>query len=170
MKQASDSLQTALVLRVIAIMAFPVGVVLAALFERSLLIVAGLAIGMLFVSWVERIRLLNLAGNDEPIALAGLLPGFAWRLGFLLGVFILSLGILALFRETALARSFSLTDLALLLGTIAIALTANAVSARIAVSEVGGAMAKFNAAFGGSSANDNSGAGEIIEGEVIDRD
>ncbi|MBR9808358.1 MAG: hypothetical protein GYB49_14165 [Alphaproteobacteria bacterium] len=175
MIQSSSPLKTVLILRLIALLAFPAGVVLAAILERSALMVVVLALGMLGVSWVERLRLIHLAGNDDRPDFSGLLPGLAWRTGLLAGVFILSLGILALFRDVSLARGLGLTDMVLLLAAAGVALAANRVSASIAGREMEGALAQVNAAFGTSSANDNSGRGQsgngdIIEGEVIDRD
>ena len=175
MIQSSSPLKTVLILRLVSLLAFPAGVILAAILERSALMVGVLALGMLGVSWVERLRLFRLAGSDDRPDLSGLLPGLAWRIGLLAGVFILSLGILALFRDVSLARGLGLTDLVLLLAVAGIALVANRVSASIAGREMEGALAQVNAAFGTSGANDNSGHGQpgngdIIEGEVIDRD
>ena len=175
MIQSSSPLKTVLILRLVSLLAFPAGVILAAILERSALMVGVLALGMLGVSWVERLRLLRLAGSDDRPDLSGLLPGLAWRIGLLAGVFILSLGILALFRDVSLARGLGLMDLVLLLSVAGIALVANRVSASIAGREMEGALAQVNAAFGTSGENDNSGRGQpgngdIIEGEVIDRD
>ena len=50
MNPPTNVIQTALLLRIVAILAFPVGVVIAALMERSVLMVALLAAGMLAVS------------------------------------------------------------------------------------------------------------------------
>ena len=175
MIQSSSPLKTVLILRLVALLAFPAGVVLAAIMERSALMVVVLAIGMLGVSWVERLRLIRLAGSEDRPDFSGLLPGLAWRIGLLAGVFILSLGILALFRDVSLARGLGLPDLILLLAAAGLALTANRVSASIAGREMEGALAQVNAAFGTSGANDNIGGGQpgngdIIEGEIIDRD
>ena len=57
MNQPTSLIQSALLLRIIAILIFPLGVVVAALLERSVLMVAALAAGMLLASWVERFRL-----------------------------------------------------------------------------------------------------------------
>lgn len=170
MKQPANLLQTALLLRLAAILAFPAGVVLAALMERSFLMVAVLAAGMVMVSWIERLRLFRLAGNDERPDLSGLLPGFAWRFGLLAGVFILSLGVMALFRDTALSRSFGLVDLGVLVGVTGIALIANSLSARIATDQLGTTLSHMRAGFGARGANDNAGSSDVIEGEVIHRD
>ena len=61
MSQPTNVIQTALLLRIVAILAFPVGVGVAALMERSVLMVAVLAAGMLLVSWVERWRACSLS-------------------------------------------------------------------------------------------------------------
>lgn len=174
MPQPATQIQTVLLLRAIAILAFPVGVVLAAIMERSVLMVALLAAGMLLVSWVERFRLHRLAGNEAYPAITGLLPGFAWRAGLLAGLFIVSLGVLALFRETILARGLGLEDLVLFCAVTGVALIANGISARMATHEVSGVMARMNAGFGQPGPEGPGGAGsgdgDIIEGEVIDRD
>jgi hypothetical protein len=170
--QPSNVIQTALLLRILAILAFPIGGVLAAVMERSVLMVAALAAGMLMVSWVERFRLHRLAGNEGYPAITGLLPGFAVRAGFLAGLFIVSLGVIALFRETSLARGFGVEDLGLFCAIVGIALLANAVSARMATQEVSSVMAQMNAGFTPPGAAGSAGEdpGEIIEGEIIDRD
>ena len=172
MNQPTNVIQTALLLRIIAILAFPVGVVAAALMERSILMVAALAAGMLLVSWVERFRLHRLSGNEESPAITGLLPGFAVRAGFLAGLFIVSLGVLALFRETILARGLGLADLGLFSAVTGVALLANAISARMATREVSSVMAQMNANFTppGGAGPSGEAPGDIIEGEVIDRD
>ena len=168
MRQNASPLKTALVLRLVALLAFPAGAVLAALLERSLLTVIALAMGMLLASWVERLRLMRAAGNDEQVNLTGLLPGLAWRAGILVGMFVLSLGILALFRETVLARGLSFEDFALVAVVTGIALVANGISARIATQEISTAVAAFRSASGEGGANDNTAGGEIIEGEIVD--
>ena len=172
MNPPTNVIQTALLLRIVAILAFPVGVVIAALMERSVLMVALLAAGMLAVSWVERFRLHRLSGNEGYPAITGLLPGFAVRAGFLAGLFIVSLGVLALFRETILARGLGLTDLGLFFAVAGVALLANAISARMATREVSSVMAQMNANITppGGASQAGVGPGEIIEGEVIDRD
>ena len=165
MNPPTNVIQTALLLRIVAILAFPVGVVIAALMERSVLMVALLAAGMLAVSWVERFRLHRLSGNEGYPAITGLLPGFAVRAGFLAGLFIVSLGVLALFRETILARGLGLTDLGLFSAVAGI-------SARMATREVSSVMAQMNTNITppGGASQAGEGPGEIIEGEVIDRD
>ena len=171
MPQSSSPIQTALLLRMLALIAFPAGVFVAALMERSVLTVAALAAGMLVASWVERFRLHRLAGHEGYPLVTGLLPGFAVRTGLLAGLFIICLGVLALFRETALARGFGLADAGLVCTVTAIALLANGISARIASHEMSAVMSQVNAGFA-ASRNDPAGEGngDIIEGEVIDRD
>lgn len=170
MKQTAHPLETVLLLRLVSMFAFPVGVVLAALMERSAFMVVVLAAGMLLVSWVERLRMMRLAGNDVRPDLRGLMPGFLGRFVLLAGLFVVSLGVFALFRETSLARSLSLVDLALFGAATGIALLANTVSSRIAAGEVGGVVSAFRATYGVGGANDRAGDGDVIEGEIIDRD
>jgi hypothetical protein len=102
---------------------------------------------------------------------ASLFMGFAFRLGLLIGVFVLFTGLLTLFRDTALAREIALPDLLILGGTAGLALGANEVSARIAgrqIAEVrSGLEAALRAQQGGAAV---PGDGEIIDGEIIDRD
>jgi len=169
--QPSSPIQTALLLRVLALIAFPLGVVVAALMERSVLTVAALAAGMLVTSWVERFRLHRVAGHEGYPQVTGLLPGFAIRAGLLAGLFIVCLGILALFRETALARGVGLVDAGLVCTVTGLALLANGISARIAGSQVSAVMSQFRAGFPAEeSAPAGEGPGDIIEGEVLDRD
>lgn len=170
MRQTASPLETVLLLRLVSMLVFPAGVVLAALMERSALMVAVFAAGMLLVSWIERLRMIRLAGNDVRPDSRSLLPGFLGRFVLLAGLFVVSLGVFALFRETSLARMLGLTDLGLFAGVTGIALIANSVSSRIAASEVSGVIAEFSAAYGEGGANDNAGDGEIIEGEIIDKD
>jgi hypothetical protein len=152
-------------LRLAGLLAFPFGVFLVAVMQRSPLMVAVLAAGMIGVSLVERLRLASLAGAPAPVALAPLLPGFAVRLGGLAGLFIILLGILALFRDTSLARGLGLEDAAIFFGISGFALAVNAISARIATTEMSGVLSSLNASFRNSGPASGIADGEIIEGE-----
>ena len=166
--QPSSPLQTALGLRLATLLAFPFGVVLVALMQRSALMIVLLAAAMVGVSLVERFRLARLTGTAAPVTLAGILPGFALRLGGLAGLFIVLLGILALFRDTSLARGLGLEDVAILVGVTGFALAANAISARLATTEVSSVLSTLNATFREASPGPGSADGEIIEGEFYD--
>lgn len=166
--QPASPLQTALSLRFATLLAFPFGVLLVAIMERSALMIVLLAAAMMGVSLVERLRLARLTGNPAPIALAALLPGFAVRLGGLAGLFIILLGFLALFRDTSLARGFGLADAAILIGVTGFALAANAISARIATTEVSAVMSTMNASFRDANPGADLTGGDIIEGEFHD--
>ncbi|WP_439619810.1 hypothetical protein [Hyphomonas sp.] len=168
MNKPSSPLQMALGLRLATLLAFPFGVVLVALMQRSPLMIVLLAAAMVGVSLVERMRLARLTGSSAPMSLAAILPGFAVRLGGLAGLFIVLLGVLALFRDTSLARGLGLADAAILFGVTGFVLAANAISARIATTEVGTVMSTMNASFRQASPGGNDMGGEIIEGEFHD--
>jgi hypothetical protein len=167
LNQTSSPLQTALGLRLATLLAFPFGVVLVAFMQRSALMIVLLAAAMVGVSLVERVRLARLTGSPASLSLAGILPGFAVRLGGLAGLFIVLLGILALFRDTSLARGFGLEDAAVLLGITGFAMAANAISARIATTEASSVLSALNATFGEAHPGANEADGEIIEGEIL---
>ena len=77
----------------------------------------------------------------------------------------------SLFRETALARGVGLVDAGLVFAVTGLALLANGISARIAGSQVSAVMSQFRAGFPAEeSAPAGEGPGDIIEGEVLDRD
>ena len=166
--QPSSPLQTALGRRLATLLAFPFGVVLVALMQRSALMIVLLASAMVGVSLVERFRLARLTGTAAPVTLAGILPGFAVRLGGLAGLFIVLLGILALFRDTSLARGLGLEDVAIFVGVTGFALAANAISVRLATTEVSSVLSTLNATFREASPGPGSADGEIIEGEFYD--
>lgn len=156
--------ETVLGLRFLSLIAFPVGAALLSVYQRSPLALAGLAGLMLLVSLVERRRMsVQMAGGQS------LILGFAFRLGLLVGVFVLFTGLLALFRDTALAREFGPPDLFILCGTALAALAANEVSARIAGRRIEEVRTTLNAAMRPEAGPADAG-GEIIEGEVIGGD
>lgn len=156
-------LHTALTLRLISTIAFPAGAALLSIFERSPLALAGLAGLMLVASLVERRRLLMQPGPNRSLVM-----GFGVRLGLLLGVFVAFTGVLALFRDTALARTLGLEDFLILAATTIAALVANEISARIAGRHLQEARAGLEAAMRpGPGA---PGGGPIIDGEILGRD
>jgi len=171
MTQPRATLQTALTLRLASLLAFPTGAALMAIFQRSPLALALLTAAMLAVGLYERRRMATAAGAQTAVTGASLLTGFGFRLGLLIGIFILTVGVLALFRDTSLARQLATIDLVLITLPAGIALIANEISARIAVREFSDVHARLSAAFGqpGGPASGPAGLdGEIIEGEVID--
>lgn len=169
MTQPRATLQTALTLRVVSLLAFPFGAALMAIFQRSPLALALLTGAMLAVGLYERRRMAAAAGTQTAISGASLLTGFGFRLGLLIGIFILTVGILALFRDTSLARELAGIDLALIALPAGVALAANEISARIASRELADVRSQLSAAFG-QPAGPASAEGDIIEGEIIDPD
>lgn len=172
MTQPRATLQTALGLRLASLLAFPAGAALMAIFQRSPLALALLTAAMLAVGLYERRRLAAAAGAQTAISGATVLTGFGFRLGLLIAIFVITVGVLALFRDTSLARQLELTDFALIALPAAVALAANEISARIARRELGDVQSQLTAAFGGhprGPAPPDAG-GDIIEGEIIDAD
>lgn len=164
----SNALKTVLNLRMLGIAIFPLATIATAVLERSVLMVAGLAVGMIISSTLERRRIPELRAMTTP---AMLFSGAAVRFGLLAGLFVICLGIFALFRDTALARSIGLIDLAIFAIATGISIGANEISARIAKSELSAAAPGMSAAFGrGPGGADPSSDGDIIEGELSDPD
>ncbi|HPF23363.1 MAG TPA: hypothetical protein PK417_07790 [Hyphomonas sp.] len=162
-----DALRLTLRLRLASLAAFPAAAALAAVLQRGFLVLLLLAAGMMLVSWIERIRFLRAAGETRMPDPGAFWPGFAVRTGLLLGIFIVTVGVLALFRDTSLARTFGWPDLLLAGGTTLAVYLMNLASARLAGGQAGAISAQLNAAFPspGSPANDT---GDIIEGEFTD--
>ncbi|MBY9066442.1 hypothetical protein K1X12_06005 [Hyphomonas sp. WL0036] len=162
---------TALWLRLASLLAFPFGAALMAIYQRSPLALALLTAAMLAVSLYERRRLASATGTQSLIDGASLLTGFAFRLGLLIAIFVLTVGVLALFRDTSLARELAGTDFILIALPVGIALAANEISARIARREFSAAQTEISAAFARQPEPGATDAGgEIIEGEIIDAD
>ncbi|MFN7055342.1 hypothetical protein [Hyphomonas sp.] len=155
-------------LRALSLAAFPLGAGLMALLQRSPLALSLLAAVMLAVSLYERRRLAGLAGIQPAISGAQVLLGFAFRLGLLIGVFVIVLGLSALFRDTSLSREVALLDLGLAALPAAIALGANEISARLAARSLAGLEAGPTASHHPRGYGDASGEGIVIEGEVIE--
>ena len=166
MPQPSPRLRTIVWLRLTALAAFPAGALLMAIYQRGPLSLGVLAAAMLAVSLYERRRLAAVAGAGTTVNLTSLSMGFAFRLGLLIGLFILSVGLLALFRDTSLARGLGLIDLGLTGLSAGFALAANEISARMARSDFAAVHTEITAAF----RPPGSPGGDIIEGEIIDPD
>lgn len=155
------TLKTAISLRAGSLAAFPLGAVLMAILERGWLSVAALAAAMLAVSLLERRRFGRALGIEIPSNAGTLLTGFAVRTGLLTGLFVVTLGVLALFRDTALSRALGWPDLAVIALSAGGALLANALSARLApVQSEPGQPPRRNA----------PAESVVLEGEIIDSD
>ena len=163
------SLQLALRLRLASLFAFPTAAMLAAITQRSFLILLLLAGGMMLASWIERIRLLRAAGETRMPDPGAFWPGFAARTGLLLGIFIITLGVLALFRDTSLARSFGWPDLLIAGGTTLAVYLMNLASARLAAGQANIVATQLNAARQPQS-GPGEGPDDIIEGEFTSPD
>lgn len=171
MTQPRATLQTALGLRLASLLTFPAGAALMAIFQRSPLALALLTAAMLAVGLYERRRLAAVTGVQTAISGATLLTGFGFRLGLLIAIFVITVGVLALFRDTSLARQLELVDAGLITLPVAIALAANEISARIARRELGDVHTQITAAFSqqtGSGPAAPDAGGDIIEGEIIE--
>jgi hypothetical protein len=151
------AIRDVLLLRMASLMAFPAGAVLMAILERGWLSVAALAAAMLGVSLIERRRVWQALGVEVKTGPQAMLTGLAVRTGLLTGLFVVTLGVLALFRDTALSRQLGWPDLAVIAVSTAIALGTNALSA---------AMVKVEQRNARGADPDSI----VIEGEIIDRD
>ena len=155
------ALKTALSLRAGSLLAFPAGAVLMAILERGWLSIGALAAAMLAVSLFERRRFGKALGIAIPSSARTVLTGLAVRFGLLTGLFVVTLGVLALFRDTALSRSLGRPDLLVIGLSCCAALLANALSAQLAPVR----------AVPGRAAPETAPAESIIlEGEIIDTD
>ena len=155
------ALKTAVSLRAGSLLAFPAGAVLMAILERGWLSIAALAAAMLAVSLFERRRIAKALGVDIRANSSSLTMGLAVRFGLLTGLFVVTLGVLALFRDTALSRELGWPDFAVIALSAGGALLANALSARLAPIETGTLR---------SGPRAQNAGGVVIEGEIIDRD
>ncbi|MBD3769176.1 MAG: hypothetical protein IE925_03450 [Rhodobacterales bacterium] len=163
------SLQLALRLRLASLVAFPAAAALAAVLQRSFLVLLLLAGGMMLVSWIERIRFLRAAGETRMPDPGAFWPGFAVRTGLLLGIFIITLGVLALFRDTSLARGFGWPDLLIAGGTTLAVYLMNLASARMAAGQANIVATQLNASYQAQT-RPAGGSDDIIEGEFTDLD
>lgn len=163
------SLQLALRLRLASLVAFPAAAALAAVLQRSFLVLLLLAGGMMLVSWIERIRFLRAAGETRMPDPGAFWPGFAVRTGLLLGIFIITLGVLALFRDTSLARGFGWPDLLIAGGTTLAVYLMNLASARMAAGQANIVATQLNASYQART-RPAGGSDDIIEGEFTDLD
>lgn len=163
-------LKFAVALKAIALLAFPVAVIAAALLQRSVVLLAGFALMMVIISVIQKQTAAAQLGQPAVISIAGIMTGFAARFGVMVGFFVVLIGIMAMFRETALARSFGQTDALLLLIPAAISMGASAISRRIFGVQMHDTLAGLQAAFNTSQGRPADADGDIIEGEIIDRD
>ena len=163
------ALQLALRLRLASLLAFPAAAALAAALQRSFLVLLLLAGGMMLVSWIERIRFLRAAGETRMPDPGAFWPGFAVRTGLLLGIFIITLGVLALFRDTSLARGFGWPDLLIAGGTTLAVYLMNLASARMAAGQANIVATQLNASYQART-GPAGGSDDIIEGEFTDLD
>lgn len=156
------TLKTALSLRAGSLMAFPAGAVLLAILERGWLAIGALAAAMLAVSLFERRRFGRALGIAIRSNAATVVMGLAVRFGLLTGLFVVTLGVLALFRDTALSRQLGWPDLAVIAVSSSGALLANALSAQLAPIR---APAPVRSPPKGAPAET-----VILEGEIIESD
>jgi hypothetical protein len=155
-------------LRGAAVLVFPFTVFVAALWQRGPLLLVFLVIGMMFAGEIERRRLVRATRSGPPGFPAGLLQGFALRLGALAGLFIMCVGLFALFRDTQMHRGLGWPDALLFLMATAAAIAANEFSARLASTHVEEAVASIRAATGQFRPGPADADGEVIDGEVVD--
>lgn len=155
------ALKTALSLRAGSLLAFPAGAVLMAILERGWLSIGALAAFMLAVSLLERRRFGKALGIAIPSSMATVATGLAVRFGLLTGLFVVTLGVLALLRDTSLSRSLGWPDLAVIGLSAGGALLANAASAR---------LAPIQTQPGGPAPKSAPADAIILEGEIIDSD
>lgn len=166
---SSDAIRLALRLRLASLVAFPAAAALAAGLQRGFLILLLLAGGMMLASWIERIRFLRATGETRMPDPGAFWPGFAMRTGLLAGIFIVTVGVLALFRDTSLARGLGWPDLLLAGGTTLAVYLMNLASARLAEGQANLMTTHLTGSYhaSGGPADDRS---EIIEGEFTDID
>jgi len=131
-----------------------------AILERGWLSIGLLAAAMLAVSLFERRRFGKALGIAIPSNVATVTTGLAVRFGLLTGLFVVTLGVLALLRDTALSRSLGWPDLAVIGLSAGGALLANAASAR---------LAPIQTQPGGPPVKTAPADSIILEGEIIDR-
>lgn len=164
------SLKFAVALKAIALLVFPMAVIAAAILQRSVILLAGFALVMVIINIVQKQTAAAQLGQPPVISIAGIVTGFAVRFGAMVGFFVVLIGIMAMFRETSLARGFGQTDAVLLLIPAAISVGASAISRRIFGVQMQDTVAGLRAAFSTSQGGPAEADGEIIEGEIIDRD
>lgn len=156
---ATGQLQQGLVLRFSAWLLFLAATIGVALFERSALVVALLAAGWAGSGLLSRYRLLG----PRAVSLGSFFGGFAWRIVLLGSMFVVLLGFLTLFRETALARTVTGGDVLFVLATT---------GAVMALEWIGGRMSARGMEDISKVMETNrpepAAPGDVIEGEVID--
>lgn len=162
-----------LLLRIAALAVFPMAAILLGILQRSPLSLALLAVAMALVTFYSLRGLLTVGAPVAFVSLRAMAGVALAMLIILVFVFVITIGVLALFRDTVLARSLGLVDLWVVAGAALIGLVANRASGRMAKTELALAQTRFTAAFrsarspGAPDAGPDAG-GDIIEGEVID--
>ena len=159
MAEATGQLQQGLVLRFSAWLLFLAATIGVAIFERSALVVVLLAAGWAASGLVSRRRVFG----AQAASLGDYFRGFVWRLFLLGSMFVVLLGLLTLFRETALARTVTAGDLLFVLLTTALVMGLEWIGGRLSaqgMQDISRVMETANAP--------GSPDGVVIEGEVID--
>lgn len=154
----------ALGLKALGLLAFPLIAVLAAILQRSFLLLVLLAAAMACVGFIQRRQMLKAAGQQQIVNPGRFIAGIGARLGALLGLFVLTLGVLALFRDTSLARSLNGLDAALVLFPTLLTLGADMFLAHTVNREMESVRTSVHSET--HRANPNA-QGPIIEGEII---
>lgn len=163
-------LKFAVALKAIALLVFPMAVIAAAILQRSVILLAGFALVMVIINIIQKQTAAAQLGQPAIISVPGIVTGFAVRFGAMVGFFVVLIGIMAMFRETSLARGFGQIDALLLLIPAVISIGASAISRRLFGVQMQDTVAGLRAAFNTSQGRPAQADGEIIEGEIIDRD
>lgn len=157
----AGALKNALALRAAALGAFPAGAFLMAILERGWISIGALAAAMLAVSLFERQRFGKAVGVHMESTTASLASGLAVRFGLLTGLFVVTIGVLALFRDTTLSRTLGWPDAAVIAFSAGGALLANWLSSRLVPIGTGTPRSDPRTAPAETV---------ILEGEIIDAD
>ncbi len=174
------SLKLNLFLRGGSLAVFLLAIILAAILNRSILMIPLMAGAMTLASFIAACRspLAEITptqpdGSPPPrptLDLARIGAGFMVRLGALTALFIAALGLTALFTETALAREIGAIDLALLIIPLLAALGMAEMATRLTARQVAGAIGAFQGLFAEVRNGPGGEGGEIIEGEIIEEE
>lgn len=167
----SSKFQYAIGLKAIGIFAFPAMAAMAAILERPVAVLLLLAIFMSLTGVIQRRIAMRAAGHQQRIDPRALASGIGARLIGLIAVFIVTIGVLALFRDTSLARTLGPVDALLVLLPTIIALGSDFLLAHTMKTELAAAKDVFEAAKSSRHAGPgrpSETGGPIIEGEIID--
>lgn len=170
-----QALKLNLILRAVAVLVFPLATILAAMLNRSVLMVALIALAMTVSGIIAQRRgaLSEIALRDpaapeppqrQPLPFGRIATRFIARVFGLSGIFIVALGLTALFTETDLARRLNGTDLALFAIPFLIALACQEIARRQTAHQMESALGAVQSILDPGPA---SGDGPIIEGEVV---